>query len=212
MSSDLELLDAWSDGDRDAGNELVCRHFGLVYRFFRSKLDGPVEDLAQATFVACIEARERFRGEAAFRAYLLGIARLQLLRHLRKQHRHRKVFAPLEVSIRELVGANDRSPSFAVLQHDEQKLLLQALRHIPIDFQITVELRYWEEMSYEEIAAVLEVSTGTVRSRLHRARAMLKQRIEELASTPRLGEVTLDGFNEWARSLAADLTPRPDSE
>jgi RNA polymerase sigma-70 factor (ECF subfamily) len=212
MPTDLELLDAWIDGDRAAGNQLVRRHFVLVYRFFRSKLDGPVDDLVQATFVACIEARGRFREGGVFRTYLLGIARFKLLNHLRKMQRHGKVFAPLEVSIREVVGEDERSPGFLLLKRDEEKLLLRALRHIPIDFQIAVELRYWEEMSIEEIAAVMEVAAGTVRSRLTRARVMLRERIAELALTPELRDVTLDGFDRWAKSLAAELARKPGSE
>jgi RNA polymerase sigma-70 factor (ECF subfamily) len=207
VPTDLELLDAWSAGDRAAGNELVRRHFALIYRFFRSKLDGPVDDAVQATFLACIESRERFRGQGTVRSYLLGIARFKLLQHLRSKQRYGKVFAPDRVSIRELVGEDERSPSFFVLKRGEHKLLLRALRHIPVDLQIALELRYWEEMSTEEIAEVLEIPAGTVRSRLTRARVMLKERIGQLAFSPELRKVTLDGFDRWAKSLGAAMGP-----
>lgn len=209
MTPDLELLDAWIDGDREAGETLTRRHFPVVYRFFRSKLEGNIDDLVQATFVGCLEARERFQRTSAFRTYLLGIARNQLLMHLRKQHRRGKVFAPLDTSIRQIIGEDERSPSLAVLQHEEQKLLLRALRHIPLDFQIAVELCYWEGMLPAEIAVVLEIPPGTVRSRLSRARAMLKQKIEELASSPQLRQQTIGSFDEWTKSLGDEVETGP---
>jgi RNA polymerase sigma-70 factor (ECF subfamily) len=204
MSTDLDLLDEWRSGDRAAGNELVRRHFALVYRFFRTKLDGPVDDLVQTTFVACTESRDRFRGEGSFRSFVLGIARFKLLHHLRKKHRQGTAFPPAEVSVRELAGQDEPTPSMLVLQHDEQKLLLRALRHIPVDFQIAVELRYWEEMSTPEIAAVLEIPPGTVRSRLTRARAMLKDLIAKLAATPELREETLSRLDHRTRSAGTE--------
>lgn len=59
---------------------------------------------------------------------------------------------------------------------------------------------------------MLEVPTGTVRSRLSRARVMLKERIAQLALSPKLRDVTLDGLDRWTKSLAADFTPKPGSE
>ena len=60
---DLALLHAWHRGDDGAAETLLQRHFDTLYRFFRSKLDGPIDDLIQSTLLACIEQRDRFRGE-----------------------------------------------------------------------------------------------------------------------------------------------------
>ena len=90
MSDDLDLLEAWRAGDKEAAGTLLRRHFSRVFQFFRSKLDDHVDDLTQRTFMACVEARERLRPEVSFRAYLLGIARKQLLRTSTHAHAGRE--------------------------------------------------------------------------------------------------------------------------
>ena len=89
QSSDCELLERWRRGDNVAGSCLVKRHFDAVQRFFASKAPGHNEDLIQQTFMACVEAKDAFRGDSSFRAYLFGLARFQLLSHYRKLYRAR---------------------------------------------------------------------------------------------------------------------------
>src|SRR5215468_5288882 len=86
-ASDIELLKAWIDGDNGAGSILVRRHFDALYRFFTKKASGHEEDLIQQTFMASVEAKDAFRGDSSFRAYLFGLARFQLLTHYRKVYR-----------------------------------------------------------------------------------------------------------------------------
>jgi RNA polymerase sigma-70 factor (ECF subfamily) len=194
---DVELLDAWCAGDADAGNLLVRRHFATVYRFFAGKLKDGVEDLVQETFLACVKLRERFRGDSSFRTFLLGIARIQLLRHLRKSARQEREFAPEEQSIDD-AGMT----AFEWLEaRREQRVLLRALRRIPLDFQIAVELHYWEGMSVAEIASVTDVAVGTVKSRLARGREMARRQIERMNLDPEVQHSTLGGFERWVESL-----------
>jgi RNA polymerase sigma-70 factor (ECF subfamily) len=202
--SDLDLLTAWRAGDASAGNTLLVRLFPMVYRFFASKLDRGIDDLAQRTFETCVASRERIPAHAGLRAWVLGVARNHLLHELRSRMRHDDRLQPLEVTVEGIVG----SPSALVAERDEQRILVHALRRIPIDFQITLELFYWEDMSVAEAAFVLGVEEGTVRSRLTRARKLLEQRIEQAASRPELGESTIRSLDTWARSLREILGPR----
>jgi RNA polymerase sigma-70 factor (ECF subfamily) len=199
--TDRELLRAWVAGDEGAGNELVRRHFSAVFRFFRSKVDDNVDDLTQRTFLACVSSAANFRGDASFRAYVLGIARKQLLLHLRTRYRREQVFDPGAQSMCDVEPASGTSPSGFVAERENEKLLLAALRRIPVDFQIAVELFYWEELQLTEIADVLEVAVGTVKSRLGRARNMLREQIAELATSDDLRRTTADDLERWAKSL-----------
>jgi|LNFM01.2.fsa_nt_gb RNA polymerase sigma-70 factor (ECF subfamily) len=200
MTTDIELLDAWRSGEGSAGDRLLERHFAAIFRFFRSKLgDAAAEDLAQATLLACVDARTRATELASFRAYLFGIARNQLRMHLRGRQVRDRVIELASVSAADL-GA---SPSAIVGARDEQRLLLAALRRIPIDFQIAVELYYWEGLSTRELADVLEIPEGTVRSRLTRAREHLATQMLELGASPETTNSTMDGFDGWAASLRA---------
>ncbi len=201
-SSDLDLLEAWRGGDGAAGDLLLQRHFASLFRFFRNKLDDAMaEDLAQATLLACVDGRDRFRGAASFRSYLFSIARNQLNMYFRSRAVRDGVVELGTASVADL-GA---SPATLAQAKAEQKLLLEALRRIPIDFQIAVELYYWEGLSTKELAEVLEVPEGTVRSRLARARDHLAEQFEALAASPELVQTTLDGFDRWAASLRALL-------
>ena len=101
------------------------------------------------------------------------------------------------------------SPGTLAQAREEQELLLLALRRIPIDFQIAVELYYWESLSTRELAEVLGVPEGTVRSRLARAREHLAREIEVLAASPQLRDSTMQGFDTWARSLKDLLGAAP---
>jgi RNA polymerase sigma-70 factor (ECF subfamily) len=85
--------------------------------------------------------------------------------------------------------------------------LLAALRRLPMDLQLTLELHYWEGLRVHEVAAVHDVAPGTVKSRMARAKEMLREHITALlAAHPgvgRLGELTPDDFDRWVRSLRA---------
>jgi RNA polymerase sigma-70 factor (ECF subfamily) len=192
---------AWQGGDQRAGNKLLQRHFGSVYGFFANKID-EAEDLTQKTFLACVEVRDRFRESASFRSYLLGIARKQLLMHLRKRGRWNKRFTP-QRSV-EVVGD---SPSIGLAQREEERLLLAALRHLPLDQQTLLELYYWEDMSLAEISDVVELPRGTIKSRLFRAREGLREVLSSMASAnPELLTRTLDGLEAWGKRLGERLS------
>jgi RNA polymerase sigma-70 factor (ECF subfamily) len=150
-----------------------------VYRFVRAKLDEGVDDLVQQTFLGIVEGAPRVRDAASFKAYLFAIARRQLLLHWRKQRRASKVFSPAEASVVSLALAPDTSPSRVAARQSTRRRVVEALRALPVDFQIVVELFYWESMGVHEIAAVVEVPAGTVKSRLARARGLLETALQD---------------------------------
>jgi RNA polymerase sigma factor (sigma-70 family) len=184
VDDDLGLLLRWRGGDAAAGNELVRRHFSAVYRFFWNKVPDGVADLTQQTFLALVEGHERLETRAGFRAYLLGVARYKLVHHLRGRYRKDAVFSPARVSVLDVQRDPGSSPTRRLAQDEQRQLVDRALRSLPLDQQITLELHYWHELSVDEIAAVLERSPGTIKSRLHRARLQLKAQVERLSRDP----------------------------
>jgi len=195
--ADAELLARWREGDDAAGNALVRRHFDLLFRFFRGRFDDGVPDLVQRTFLGAVKARERVPEGVPFKAYLLGIAHRQMLMAWRSQRRHDAVFTGGTVS----AAAELSSPSRVVAQREEQRTLVAALRDLPLDHQVLIELFYWEDLGIDEIATILEVPSGTVKSRLHRARTLLREAIAARAASTDLAESTLQNLEGWARSL-----------
>lgn len=197
MVTDLELLDAWRAGDRAAGSELFDRYVAAIHAFFAGKApDHIVDDLVQRAFLACAEARERFVEGTSFRAYVFAVARNVLHDHYRR-HKRGPAF---DAGITSLADV-DPSPSQAAAAHAEQAVLLSALRRIPLDLQLVLELHYWEELSTSELAFVLEIPQGTVKSRLRRAREALQSQMQAIAESPELLASTSDNLEAWARSL-----------
>jgi len=195
--SDVELLEEWREGDLSAGDRLFNKHFSSVHRFFRNKVhEGALEDLVQQTFMGCVEGRERFRSDSTFRTYLFGVAHNLLRDHYRKR-RNADVLDFGEVSVED-VGVG---PNTLLGRQQEQRLLLEALRRIPIDSQIVLELYYWEELSASQTAAVLGIPEGTVRGRVRKAKGLLKKKLTILSRSPADLESTVQDLEGWAASL-----------
>jgi RNA polymerase sigma-70 factor (ECF subfamily) len=197
---DAELLDTWRSGDDQAGERLFDRHADAVARFFENKVRDGAEDLTQATFLRMIEGRERVREGVAFRAFVLGIARNVLREHIREQVRGRKVDPEVDCMAELAPG-----PSTVLGERDEQRLLLEGLRRLPIDQQILLELFYWEQLKSHEIAVVLELAPSTIRTRLIKAREALALKMAALAESPELLASTLAGLETWAEQIQGRL-------
>ncbi len=196
VEADLELLDEWRAGDRNAGDRLFERHFDSVFRFFDRKMDGDPADLVQRTFLACVESSERFEGRSSFRTFLFSIARHELYRHWRERKRRDDIDFGVS-SVADLCP----TPSSLVGHHRDGRLLVEALRRIPLDLQVAVELHYWEGLTGPEMAEVLEIPEPTIRSRLHRARETLAKKLDELTASKALLESTATDFEALMVSL-----------
>ncbi|HWB78460.1 MAG TPA: sigma-70 family RNA polymerase sigma factor [Nannocystaceae bacterium] len=197
MREDGDLLDAWRAGDTAAGEELFERYYPAMARFFANKLGGDPADLIQDTFMACLRGRDRIAEQGKFRAYIFSIAYNQLRMH----YRSKRVDAErLDFGS---VSAADLSPGAGsmLVQSAEQVLLLAALRRIPIEHQVVLELFYWEDMTSATIADVLEEPHGTVRTRIRRARELLEQALGELATDPGVLRRTVEDLDGWVGKI-----------
>ena len=197
---DAELLEAWRAGDKRAGKQLFVRHGPSVARFFRNKFRTGADDLTQQTFLKLVESKERIREGVALRAYLLGIARNVMLMQLRRMGRGKEVDSELES-----MAALDPGPSTVAGKREEHRLLLEALRQLPIEHQVALELYYWEGYKAADIAPIMGVSPSAMRSRLAKARTLLEQAMARLSRSPQLLESTISGLETWARQVRGGL-------
>ncbi len=209
MRDDGELLSAWRAGDRRAGDRFVQRYFDDISRFFRNKVcsDDDATDLVTQTFLACTTAKERFRGETSARRFLYAIARKVLLRYIEKKYkraRERLDFA--KVCVQDLAPA---SMSSIVMHKREAQAFVQALRELPIDDQIVLELMYFDGLSGRQIGERLQLPEGTVRGRLARGKQRLQDKVREHLSRgpkstePRASTVSHRDLEAWARDVRA---------
>lgn len=180
-ASDDELLERWRGGDKAAGGELFKRHFAVLQRFFRNKAGlRETEDLMQRTFLACTESAHGYRGDGTFRAYLFTIARRQLIDFIKRKTRDAQRVEP-DLTVRSIADYG-LTPSVAAAKLEEHEIIAEAMRRIPVDFQITLELYYWEQLRGPELGAVLGIAPATVRTRLHRAREAMRDALAQLKS------------------------------
>ncbi len=201
MRSDTELLSAWRNGDDAQGQQLCMRYFDPVARFFSNKLGDQTSDLVQDTFLALVQGRDRLHDDRRFRSYLFGIAYNVLKNHLRRRYQLNEDFATRSL--------HDISPGAETLLREAEhlRLLRAALRRIPLNLQVALELRYWENLSSAEIGQVLGVSPSTVRTHLVRARAMLEQALRDEPAEPEVLEDTISNLDAWAAQLRNVVVP-----
>lgn len=199
---DLELLDRWCAGDESAGNALFKRHFAAVYRFLEHKVDGEADEVVQDTFLACVRSRDRFRRQSSFRTYLFAIARHTLYAHLRKRASKGTTLDFDDISVATL----STSARGKLARGQDRTRLLTALRELPVEQQLLLELHYWEGLDGDQLAEVFDVAEATTRSRLFRARAALRTRLEGDGG-PALPPSTDTDLDAWARALADDDAP-----
>jgi RNA polymerase sigma-70 factor (ECF subfamily) len=191
----MALLERWRSGDNVAGEALFQRHFDSIYGFFETKCENEADELTQSTFLACLKSRDQFRAEASFRTYLFTIARHELYRLLRtRQRRDDKLDFELS-SIAELIS----TPGTRIARNQEHRLLIEALRALPVEQQTLLELHYWEEMDIAALADVFDSPAATIRTRLHRARKALRERIE--GSAPPDALQSLETMDRWVQGV-----------
>lgn len=177
---DDALYRAWMAGDRDAASTLIERYYDAVVRFFRSKLGDDVDDLVQRTFLGVAESGSRGADVLSFRAFLYGVARNVFLEHLRAATRDRQRAPDFAVS--SLVDLRTGVATRAA-RRESERLLTLCLQHLPVELQIAVELYYWEDVGVAELAEIQGVPPGTIKSRLHRARQLLREALARLEAT-----------------------------
>jgi RNA polymerase sigma-70 factor, ECF subfamily len=185
-ASDGELLKRARQGDPDAFSALVRRHDRYLYRVARSVLrnDNEAEDVVQHTYLQAYINAVDFRGEANLRTWLTRIALNEALRRQRQQ-RSTVELSQLDTArerIRShilLSSPTNSTPEHAAARSQIREILERAIDDLPPGFRTVLIMREVEEASVDETANVLGIRPETVRTRLHRARRMLRDRLGE---------------------------------
>ena len=172
-----ELARAAAGGDEAAFEELVRLHEKKVYNLALRMCGNPEDaaDAAQEAFLAAWKGLPNFRGEAGFSTWLYRLTSNAAIDHLRRTKRQRTEASLDDESLR--LDAADDAPSPQTQAEGEElrAAVLSGLAQLSDDHRQALTLRELQELSYEEIAAVLEVDLGTVKSRISRARGALRK-------------------------------------
>jgi len=180
-AEDVRLMRLVSGGDTDAFEQLVGRHqalvAGTVARMLGSNSD--VEDIAQQVFIRVWKSAGRYVARAKFTTWLLKITRNLVFNEMRRAKRHPHMPVQIEPEAEEIPLKDEAatSPDAALLQSELQQAIENAITLLPETQRMALVLRRYEELSYEEIADVLDLSVPAVKSLLFRARTELRERL-----------------------------------
>ncbi len=186
---DLQLVTASKSGDQDAFAQLVQRYqrhvFNLVYRMLQQYEEA--NEITQETFLAAWQGLPSFRGDARFSTWLYRIAYNCCLKQLEQRKRDKALQIALQAE-QALEGANkDKRPDVELDVHDRQALIREHLSRLPAKYRIVLILRHLQDKTYEEMAEILTMPIGTIKTHLFRARNLLKERLQALDHEPNLG-------------------------
>jgi RNA polymerase sigma-70 factor (ECF subfamily) len=176
---DFALMVRVGEGDHQAFRQLVERHQNAVIGTVAKMLGNPseAEDIAQQVFLRIWRNAKRYRPDAKFTTYLFTITRNLVFNETRRKSRKKEVSSDeREENSNQLVAASpDRQPDAEILQAELQGAVDAAIASLPEAQRMAVVLRRYEQLSYEEIAAVLNLSVSAVKSLLFRARTSLRE-------------------------------------
>jgi RNA polymerase sigma-70 factor (ECF subfamily) len=191
--SDHELVAATRDGDELAFQEVVRRYRTPITNFVYRMLNDydTAVDLAQETFVRVYTSVGRYEAQYSFSTYIYRIASNLAISEIRKRRRRKVVslfgFFSSEDDEMDLDPPDERPlPEDNVLGEERKRAVKRAIASLPPKYRSALVLRDIEGHSYEQIAEILALSEGTVKSRINRARALLREKLGYLvAEAPR---------------------------
>ena len=171
------LVRAARSGDGAAFRRLVDGHaravYAIAYRLMRNHADA--DDIAQETFVRAYEALDRYDDQYRFYTWLRTIATRLAWNELQKRKRRKTSAGEVFEDASELVGSSAPDAAEDAARRELEARFVAALEAMPLEHRTVLALRVQEDMSYEEIAAALDIPVGTVMSRLSRGRAWLRR-------------------------------------
>jgi RNA polymerase sigma-70 factor, ECF subfamily len=182
-AEDIRLMHLVAGGDTVAFEALIVRHqalvAGTVARMLGSNSD--VEDIAQQVFIRVWKSAGRYVARAKFTTWLLKITRNLVFNEMRRAKRHPRVPVQIDPEAEELPLRDEATatPDATLLQAELQTKIDGAIAQLPNTQRMALVLRRYQELSYEEIAEVLELSVPAVKSLLFRARTELRERLQD---------------------------------
>ena len=173
---DTQLVQASQQGDQNAFAFLVQRYQHRIFalNLFMLQDDEEASEITQETFVAAWQGLPSFRGKVCFPTWLYRISYHCCLRQLERHKRERTLQAVIQVQ--EEVNKEKQAEDMLEMR-DRQAIVREQLERLPTTYRMVLILRHLQDLTYEEIADILTMSVGTIKSHLFRARHLLKEHL-----------------------------------
>jgi RNA polymerase sigma-70 factor (ECF subfamily) len=184
QEAERQAIVAAQAGDMQAFEKLYEKYHRGLYGYLLSMLRKPevAEDLSQDIFVKLFRQIGSYRFQSPFAHWLFRLARNLAIDHLRREKV--RFASSLDedkaegLPLRERLAGKSPSPVAGALRQEKDEAIRQAVAELPEAFRSVVVMREWDDLAYEEIALRLDLSTGTVKSRLFRARGLLAKKLK----------------------------------
>jgi RNA polymerase sigma factor (sigma-70 family) len=184
---DRALVAAAKRGENHAFERLLKKYRKSVYYMLLKMVKNPddAEDLTQEAFAKAFNSIEKFDSKFAFSTWLFRIATNNCIDFIRKKRVQTvSIDAPVEgddgSSMRFDVRDENLDPNESMLKMQRKRYLTMAIERLPEKYRTLVQLRYFQELSYEEVANELQIPLGTVKAQLFRARELLNQELKNI--------------------------------
>jgi RNA polymerase sigma-70 factor, ECF subfamily len=177
-----EIEQSWARaalaGDQDAFAKLVEAYqvpvLNLAYRMLGSSTEA--EDAAQETFIRVYGRLSSYDPGRKFSSWILSIASHYCVDRLRR--RHGSTLSMEEIMGQSWIPDQHLKPEDQTVRREERELIGRMLNDLPADYRLVIVLRYWQDLGYDEIAEVTNDTVSAIKSRLHRAREMMAERLQ----------------------------------
>jgi RNA polymerase sigma-70 factor (ECF subfamily) len=185
---DHALLAATKTGDELAFEELVGRYKNQITNFVYRMLNDyeRAVEISQETFLRIFMSAERYKADFSFSTYIYRIAQNLAISELRQRKRRNLIPIPSFFSDKdgdeleiELPDRRQQAVDDVLIKDERQRAIARAINSLPEKYRAALVLRDMEEKSYEEISEILGLSDGTVKSRINRARNLLKEKLKD---------------------------------
>jgi RNA polymerase sigma-70 factor, ECF subfamily len=213
---DEELIAAFLEGDNAAFEELVRRYetqvFNLAYRILGNRTDAL--DVSQEVFILLFRKLGTFRSESRFSTWLYRVATNACRDYTRKKRYHLSLSSRADEDMpewEEMIPGDEESPDDLLISAELQDRVRKAIRQLPIKFREVVYLHDIEGYNYKEISEILDISLGTVKSRLNRARHRLSYELRGLSEPKEKADTSKsveEGIIDITDGTSSDEAPR----
>jgi RNA polymerase sigma-70 factor (ECF subfamily) len=175
QAEEIALIDRTLRGERDAFSQLMHRYagavYGIAYRMLGSAQDA--EDASQEIFLRAYTHLARFDQARRFSTWLLSIASNYCVDRLRRQRYGWLTLDDVAFNL----PSPQRGPEGGALERERREAVQRALQSLPEGYRLVTLLRYWHDLSYQEIVQATGLTEATIKTRLHRARHMMAERL-----------------------------------
>jgi RNA polymerase sigma-70 factor (ECF subfamily) len=178
-TNDAELVDKVKSGDKSGFNKIILKYQKQVYRFAKRLLNehDDADDVTQEVFIRLYNSIGDFRGESKLSTYIYRITYNLCLNHIKKKNRFQKIHVNIEQE-NNLISGNNSNPEYDFAEKEKQKLIRKAYDSLPEKQKAVFNLRFYENLSYEEISKITGKSVGGIKANYFHAFKKIELKIK----------------------------------